>query len=417
VLPQRDLLLDAEFVAGRLAAQLGKNGPLSIERCEQLRVNYRVGKNLRVLHRVTIAGQHHFVASRTFPFAKHASAQERTTKCMNDCGALRAAFFDTSLGTLFSTFPNDAKITGLAKVVNAPRALSQVLGSAWISSRLVAYAPGKCATVQCLDDHGGVRAYAKVYAGGEGERCYGVYRALKQSIRETGAQLEIPEALEYSEKAGILILESIEGTRLDRVRESGQIDGMHKLGSALARLHSLPATGGFGRFTRLDPERLQNAALIIGLVRPDEAVLAAELADELCFFSPKLREAPVWLHGDVHPKNAVLRGNNLVLIDLDNAAPGPAAADLGSMCAALRYNRSVGMITERTERRLRSALLAGYARNRTLPPADCLRWHTAAALVAECALRAVNRVRAEGLQQLGTLLAHAMNIAGGKDGR
>jgi Ser/Thr protein kinase RdoA (MazF antagonist) len=44
---------------------------------------------------------------------------------------------------------------------------------------------------------------------------------------------------------------------------------------------------------------------------------------------------PVFLHGDVHPKNIFLNEESLFLLDLDQAATGPALADLGSVISGL----------------------------------------------------------------------------------
>jgi Ser/Thr protein kinase RdoA (MazF antagonist) len=100
----------------------------------------------------------------------------------------------------------------------------------------------------------------------------------------------------------------------------------------------------------------------------------------------------------------------MTLIDLDQAAAGPAAADLGGMLAGLRYCRRVGLCSRAAERALAGAFLAGYAAVRPLPPPAELRWHAAAALLAERALRAVNRVRAEGLLHLGEILDDARTL-------
>jgi Ser/Thr protein kinase RdoA (MazF antagonist) len=115
----------------------------------------------------------------------------------------------------------------------------------------------------------------------------------------------------------------------------------------------------------------------------------------------------VCLHGDLHPKNGIVTQDGVALIDLDQSAAGPAAADVGSLLAGLRYGRRIGLLSGSAERRLSAAFLAGYASTRPLPPMASLRWSMAAALLAERALRAVNRVRPEGLVHLDGLLADA----------
>jgi tRNA A-37 threonylcarbamoyl transferase component Bud32 len=410
VLPQRDLLLDSDFVAGRLAECLARQ----IQRCTGVKVKYRVGESLRVLHRITVAGQDHLVAARTFPLADASAARVRLAR-FSPTTDPEDAFLDASINTIFWKFPSDPKMGDLKNVVKQPETVPSVFGSRWKKSEVVAYAPEKCATLRCMDGTGTVLAYAKVYAGDQGKQCARLYGTLAAGIRGSGSPLEIPRIFEYIENCGALLLESIPGMRLDQAGAAGLPNSFSELGSALAWLHNLPPRRDFPRFHRLDPERLQNAAFVIGLARPDVAGIAARIADELCASYGRWQEPLVYLHGDVHPKNGVLRGGRLVLIDLDQAGLGPAAADLGSMCAALRYNRCTGQLSDSSERELKTRCLEGYSRIRELPHPHSLDWHTAAALLAERALRAVNRVRPEGLSQLCSVLNHALQIVRGKD--
>ena len=107
-------------------------------------------------------------------------------------------------------------------------------------------------------------------------------------------------------------------------------------------------------------------------------------------------------HGDCHPTNALADGDSFALIDLDQAGTGPAAADIGSLLARLHQDGDSGA--------MRAAFLSGYRTVRTLPPERSLRWHTAAALVAERAVRAVNRVHLPTLDRLDDLLATADDV-------
>ena len=59
---------------------------------------------------------------------------------------------------------------------------------------------------------------------------------------------------------------------------------------------------------------------------------------------------------------------------------------------------------------MRSAFLSGYRAVRALPPDLSLRWHTAAALVAERGVRAVNRVHLPTLDRLPELLEAADDV-------
>jgi hypothetical protein len=108
---------------------------------------------------------------------------------------------------------------------------------------------------------------------------------------------------------------------------------------AVALLHRLPARE-LPRFARLDLERLRGAAEVIGRARPELGGGAARLAAALAAARPAAGEA-VHLHGDVHPRNVLVDGGRLALIDLDQAGAGQPAADLGSVLARLRQDRFV----------------------------------------------------------------------------
>jgi Ser/Thr protein kinase RdoA (MazF antagonist) len=183
----------------------------------------------------------------------------------------------------------------------------------------------------------------------------------------------------------------------------------------LALLHSLPVPAHLSEFPRFTNSHMQLAASTIGLVRPELAQLASELCDTLCKQKNELNEPSVCLHGDVHPKNGILLEKGVALIDLDQASVGPPAADLGSLLAALRYDRHIGLLTETAERILADTFLTGYQQFGMLPEPESLRWHMAAALLAERSFRSVSRIRLAGLQCLSELLTDAQCLLAGGD--
>ncbi len=415
VLPQRDLLLNVEEVGQRLSAQLGADGPLHIRDCERLRVKYRVGRSLRVLYRMDVDSGSHMIAARAFPPGESGHVYEREAQTSLSCGTLRPVLRDAELDTIFWTFPHDRKIANLQVFANVPPGmLSRVLDDRWTHSRLIAYAPEKCATAQCLNDRRELLAYAKVYGGQDGERCYGIYSKLWRGLSAERTPLRIPQAIHYSAAHRTLLLEAIQGKRIADLGGEELRSGFRYLGAALASLHALPLADGLPRYQRLDMGRLQQAARIIGMACSEVAGLAQELSHQLNRgWQPSNHE--VCLHGDVHLKNGILVGDGVALVDLDQVAAGPPAADVGSLLAALRYARCIGHFSEATEYELASAFFDGYCQICQLPDAASLRWHAAAALLAERALRAINRIRPEGLQHLGDLLASAQEALTGRD--
>lgn len=402
-LPQRDLLLDLDEITKRLSAQLGSGGAIKIDSCERLRIKYSPGASLRLLHRIQIGTASYTVAAHAFTEGRSKAAFERAEAKAIPCGALLPVMRDAELDTVYWTFPNERKITNLSALQTPPRRLASLFDNQWTRSRVVAYAPEKCVTAECLSDKDELLGYAKVYSDGE-PSSFAVYDRLRQTISDARSSLRIPRAVAYLKEYRTLILEPIAGRRITDLRGVDRPHGFRRLGAALAALHSLHVPDDLPPFTRLDPDRLRKAADVIGRSRPDVRGLADEVARELCETWTASADPPVCLHGDVHPKNGIIENCRVALIDLDQAGAGPAAADLGSLLAALHYSRCVGLLSPDVERDLSGAFLSGYREARGLPEPSYLRWHVAAALLAERAFRSVSRIRQEGLQRLNELL-------------
>ena len=402
-IPQRDTLLDSTVVAERLSHLLARRGRLPIDRCKRLRVKYRIGARLRTVHVVHALGRRFLVSASTFP------TPERTERAYGEalqeavrCGPVAPVARDHELGAVFWVLPNDRKLRALPALVRPDRAVAGALEPRWAGSRLVAYAPEKAATVGCLDRAGRTLGFAKAYAGDEGYRTALVHASLEGALGED-PELRVPRALGYSPRHRTILVEAVPGRPVAAL-------GAHaydRLGRALARLHALPPPDA-ARFVRADPDRLERAADLIGSVRDDVAEAAHDLADALRTRAGG--EGDSCLHGDVNFRNALLAGDRVTLIDLDQVARGPAAAELGSVLAALRYARIVELLPDEDVAGLEEAFLAGYAELGRLPADDELRSYTAAALLGERALRVVTRLREVGLARLPRLLDEAHEV-------
>lgn len=399
--PQRDRLLDDAEIARRLSSLFG----LRVEACERIRTKYKIGESLRALYGVRVDGETSLVAARTFPRRRARDVYERAVRRAVPCGRLAPVVHDSELDAVFWTFPNDRKIEHLA-------ALSASHGRRWTRSRLVAYAPEKCATAQCLDDRGRTLAYAKTYADDEGLAARRTYDAINGAL-PLSSRVSVARAAGYSEESRTLFLEPVDGRRIADLAGEELESGFRHLGAALAVLHGAPAPDGLPIFRRSDVGQAERAAALVGRARPDVDALARRLARALTERWTAPTEPPVCLHGDVHPKNGILRGDGVGLVDLDQAGVGPAAADVGSLLAGLRCSGLTGLLAPALARDLGPAFLSGYASVRALPDADAIAWHTSAAMLVERALRAVNRVRAPGLLRLDALLADAERLLEG----
>ncbi len=195
-LPQRDCLLDAAEMSRRFAFLEGKHGA-AIHNCEKVRVKYRFGANLRVLYNLR-CGEHSLqIAARTFPSIRGREIYENYLQNAAHYSPVCPVWFDEELQTVFWTFPNDRKISNLRILTDIPKSLTSYSDKNWTASYLVAYAPEKCATAQCLDETGEVTAYAKVFAGGEGRRIYEIYNYFKEKKCVCRARLVIRKRIAH----------------------------------------------------------------------------------------------------------------------------------------------------------------------------------------------------------------------------
>jgi aminoglycoside phosphotransferase (APT) family kinase protein len=410
--PQRDTLLDENAMRERLSKNICKHGAADLKSCEIKRVKYRVGANLRVLYEVSCGELSLLVAARTFENNRGAEVCEESLKNAVAISSARPVFYDAELETVFWTFPNDRKLNNLKILQSVPGNLAEVSGQMWTTSRIVAYAPEKGATAECLNANGGTIAYAKVYADDAGRNVYRTYDALGK-ITNGENNLRLPRALCYSEVHRTLILEAVEGVRIADLDSGSLGEGYRKLGAAISNLHNIPPPEFISEFTRLKPSRIQTALEIVKTACPDISIQAEKLAEKL-FNSFQFADEPtVCLHGDVHPKNGIINAGRLTLIDLDQASSGAAACDISSFIASLFYKQCAGEISTEKRKEYTNAFLEGYEKNRRMPEEKSLRWHTATAIFNERVLRSINRVRREGLENLRELLAAGETIFDG----
>jgi Ser/Thr protein kinase RdoA (MazF antagonist) len=178
---------------------------------------------------------------------------------------------------------------------------------------------------------------------------------------------------------------------------------LERFGVAVAAFHGL-AVSHAPALDRFSPHHLRKNAAIIRAIRPDVSDAVEHLTARLIADTVPDAET-VCLHGDLHPKNAIVCGDRVALIDVEDVARGAAAADIGSLLASLVYRRETGRLSREACRTRMLAFFAGYETVRRLPAAPSIRWHTAAALLVERATRAITRIRPLGLEYLPALVA------------
>lgn len=385
VLPFRDDLLDPARASRMIEWAFALRGV----RCRALRVTYRIGESIRAVLEVG-GGSGALVGVRM-------EAPDRADALLTRVrAACPSAVLVPQSGAVIWRFPEDRKLRGLGALAPASPVVAALLRAPAVRAQVLRWTPEKSATAACRDADGRTVAFAKAYATDDLHRT----AALHELLESRGCR--VPPVVHLDAGRRLLLVAPVAGAPVDVARDPVALAAV---GEALAHLHAVPPPPG-ERHGRLDPEGLPRAAELLGRARPDVGERAAELADRLLAARPALEE-DVLVHGDVHLGNVLLGQGGARLIDLDQAAAGQAAAELGSLLAVLRALHVVGQLTAEGEAVAAGALLAGYSSVAQLPERASIGWHLAAALLVERALRAVRRARPDALAHLDDLLREA----------
>jgi aminoglycoside phosphotransferase (APT) family kinase protein len=405
-IPSRDLLLDPDSVAEQLSRV--SHHDTDVESCTLRRVKYRIGESLRVVYDVVAGGRHFVMSARTF--TNSAAVFRRAEGVAERVLGMPGVAHDPRTSTVWWTLPNDRRLRNLATLLDPPVRVRRSSGVSWDQSQLVEYSPEKSATVRLVDPHGQVSGFAKAYRDRDVLEVATQYNRIAASIALLNG-IRTPRALGWARPDRIVVLEPMRGRAWTQLPAEVQPAAMLHFGAALAHIHGLPTDFGRGPFQRYKLDRVRHSADLVTLARPDVAAAIRRLGDKLVA-GPPATDAVVCLHGDVHAKNVLFHGDQVHMIDFDQGGSGAAGADIGSMLASLLTANLLH--PEAGVEGLGAAFLDGYSAVRPLPSTAELQWYTAAAFVAERAIRAVNRVTQPTLAVLPELLEIADAVLAGK---
>jgi aminoglycoside phosphotransferase (APT) family kinase protein len=259
-----------------------------------------------------------------------------------------------------TVLPYDVKLRRLSDLLGPrpEKVLDDLLPGRGEAPRLhiLSYKPERRAVVR-VDWSGGsavVRVYAaREYASGAGRRIVG---------RPAGVQLAWTLALHPSYP--VTATEWLDGD--DGTTAFGNPDRASAIGDALARLHGAPCTASWTRSTDDDRRRLRDVVRGLADVLPAYAARLNHLAGVLeeCLVTTN---APALTHGDFAARQTVFTACGVALTDLDEAAAGDPAADVGSFLADIEYQVMSGELDQTSADCSAAGFLEGYARVRSMP--------------------------------------------------
>ena len=256
----------------------------------------------------------------------------------------------------------DKKLPGL-QVALDPTAMKPILGDYWPPSageedrilrcevEVLRYKPGKRCTLRYrLGNVGsfgrptGQRSLiGKIYEDeDQAERVYSAMRELTRRGFGPDATdgIRIPQPLGYIDRLRMVLMEDVAGTPLAGHLSSPQLDDhLAMVARALVKIHHCPVPIEKEWDADDQVSRLKRAVSAITAVRPDLAEALdrclrriKDLSDDLPAYEPVL------VHGSLYPKEVLLSGRELTIVDLDKISLSDPALDVGNFLAHIVWS-------------------------------------------------------------------------------
>jgi len=438
-------MLDAGFVQAILAVQLETARPPArrgrVLACAVDHVRYKRGQSCLISYRVETqdaeTGERCEARYSARAWAPGESARrfEKSRRASLVVPRLGPALFHVEpLSAIFWAFPNDRKLGDMSALTNPVRLETEIipsmigahLGAAWRlsswTSSVVHYVPEHGLTVRarlCLGHRTSGRAivkevFAKQYPPDCGRATFETMHALWEGRARGPGGVTTARPLAYQPRSAILWQEALGGEPLARRLDRGAMSASDwtRVAQGLAAFQAVPLPGLCASGTADFAARLERASALLAEVLPHQAGRVRALVDALLPRAEALAAGPrAALHGDLHPQNVLLGEAGAALIDMDSVSSGPPLADVGSLIAALLARTADGGGPARSVESGIEALAESYRAHAPWPaPRADIDWHTAAALVAERAVRCITRLKPGRLALVDELLATAERL-------
>ncbi len=246
---------------------------------------------------------------------------------------------------------------------------------------IVRYRPGQRHVLKVAGTDGTL-VYVKIGAPGSGAQSATRARALADACTAIGAGAAAPTW--WSDDLGSVAAPAVAGAPLSVsiTPELHELDRLRGAGALLAALHRQPTPSGVPL-----PERSPGHEAALTLRACDHVVtlepslepMLRALVDRARTALSRSEMAPSLLHGDAKIDHLYVTDDTISLIDLDSAAVGDPASDVGRMLASLQWGTEPDAFDV-----ARAALLEGYGAPSDTEDIDA--W-TALALVKQAARR------------------------------
>ncbi len=190
---------------------------------------------------------------------------------------------------------------------------------------------------------------------------------LMQDLWNNGFQgqdhLKICQPIAYLQESNLMLTSKAEGVELDKIllAGSGRLDPyIERAARWLAKLHETRITHTRNYTVEMEEEKLNMWLRHLSSLHPPAAETLSNLADQLLKAERAVdSQSYSPIHGDFHPKNIFIYGEDLTAIDFEQSVTFDPAKDLGYFAAQLDM-KSVKYHLAQDPRRLRQLFLDEY---------------------------------------------------------
>ncbi len=235
--------------------------------------------------------------------------------------------------------------------------------------QLMQYHPGQRLTVRCRGlfeaEDGTEQRFAYIAKQfRKQKRARSVYRNLVSLGKhfDGSSDVHLPRAVAFDDKTGLVMMEELPGTELERVLPEVDLDRvLPGVGAMLASFHRAPRRVRKTISRRSELEKVRGAAKTIGSV-------VSSMLPRLDAFVSQCRNVrwaddalTVMLHGAYRPKHVLIDHSDLGLIDVDGIRMGHPAYDLAEFLASLYFLEAHERISPTVRQAAAQRFLGGYA--------------------------------------------------------
>jgi aminoglycoside phosphotransferase (APT) family kinase protein len=354
-------LLDPEAFLAAVQACAGEDADLATARISYIR--YKPRTSCLVAYQLDAAGSVMDVyarAHRTDALDKLRTARERAS-VSGSLGFGSVVLEDRAL--VVSAFPNDRRLGALRRLEDKEsrdRLFQRLVPhrpDLWAGTvRRIAYKPERRYVAQLVVGEQ-APALLKIYTGDDYPRALANATAFKSS-----GPLRLAESLGHSNRRHVLAQQWLSGRSVNDALSDPHLDlqTLTVVGAALAALHAQDAKA----LTRLTPDVLATilgeVAAAVGSICPQLEKRAHDLARRLAARLVDEPQADRPIHGDFYARQVLVGGDTAAILDLDEAALGNPAIDLGNFVAHLERDALRGDLSPGRVESLKDAFIDGY---------------------------------------------------------